>query len=94
MTIGSLTVLATCSYFETDTSYVLWQYCMLYPEARDICDIAAKLFVGAAVIPPKLPLTDRQPGIPRIAYEATAIMLLLNNIFLSKFMRSHRGRSG
>lgn len=43
---------------------------------------------------PKLPLTDRQPGIPRIAYEATAIMLLLNNIFLSKFMRSHRGRSG
>ena len=29
-----------------DTSYVLWQYVMLYPEARDICDIASKLFVS------------------------------------------------
>ena len=28
------------------TSYVLWQWCMLHPEARDICDIAATLFVS------------------------------------------------
>ncbi|GFZ51702.1 hypothetical protein JCM24511_09470 [Saitozyma sp. JCM 24511] len=51
------------------TSYVLWQYTMKHPEVKDICDIASKLF----------------PGIPRIAYEATAIMLLLNNIFLIGF---------
>lgn len=48
---------------------MLWQYTMRHPEVKDICDIAAKLF----------------PGIPRIAYEATAIMLLLNNIFLIGF---------
>ncbi|ORY24450.1 transmembrane amino acid transporter protein-domain-containing protein [Naematelia encephala] len=51
------------------TSYTLWQFTMRHPEAKDICDIAAVLF----------------PGIPRIAYEATAIMLLLNNIFLIGF---------
>lgn len=48
---------------------MLWQYTMKHPEVKDICDIASKLF----------------PGIPRIAYEATAIMLLLNNIFLIGF---------
>lgn len=42
---------------------------MLHPEAKDICDIASSLF----------------PGVPRLAYEATAIMLLLNNIFLIGF---------
>jgi hypothetical protein len=42
---------------------------MRYPEARDICDIAAKLF----------------PRVPRFAYEATAVMLLLNNILLIGF---------
>nr|XP_018266024.1 uncharacterized protein I303_02402 [Kwoniella dejecticola CBS 10117]OBR88182.1 hypothetical protein I303_02402 [Kwoniella dejecticola CBS 10117] len=26
------------------TSYILWQFCMKHPEARDICDIAAILF--------------------------------------------------
>jgi len=26
------------------TSYVLWEYCMLHPEARDICDIGYLLF--------------------------------------------------
>ncbi|WVQ83846.1 hypothetical protein IAT38_005990 [Cryptococcus sp. DSM 104549] len=51
------------------TSYILWQFCMRHPEARDICDIAAILF----------------PRIPRIAFEATGIMLLLNNIFLIGF---------
>ncbi|WVQ75333.1 hypothetical protein IAR50_004950 [Cryptococcus sp. DSM 104548] len=51
------------------TSYVLWQFCMRHPEARDICDIAAILF----------------PAIPRIAFEVAAIMLLLNNIFLVGF---------
>ena len=50
------------------TSYTLWQFMMLHPECRDVCDIAAVLF----------------PSIPRIAFEATAIMLLLNNIFLSE----------
>lgn len=29
-----------------DTSYVLWKFTMLYPEARDICDIASVLFVS------------------------------------------------
>lgn len=29
------------------TSYVLWQWCMLHPEARDICEIAATLFVSS-----------------------------------------------
>nr|ODN86026.1 hypothetical protein L203_04526 [Cryptococcus depauperatus CBS 7841] len=52
-----------------DTSYVLWQFCMKHPEARDICDIAAILF----------------PSIPRIAFEFTGIILLLNNIFLVGF---------
>ncbi|OWT38790.1 hypothetical protein J008_03705 [Cryptococcus neoformans] len=51
------------------TSYVLWQFCMKHPGARDICDIAAILF----------------PRVPRIAFEATGIMLLLNNIFLVGF---------
>ncbi|KAL7420679.1 hypothetical protein Q5752_004630 [Cryptotrichosporon argae] len=51
------------------TSYVLWQWCMRHPEARDICDIAATLF----------------PRFPRVAYELTAVMLLLNNIFLIGF---------
>ncbi|WVR04216.1 hypothetical protein IAU60_001216 [Kwoniella sp. DSM 27419] len=27
------------------TSYVLWQFCMKHPEAKDICDIAMILFV-------------------------------------------------
>lgn len=31
------------------TSYVLWQWCMRHPEARDICDIAATLFVSLAI---------------------------------------------
>jgi len=53
---------------QIDTSYVLWQFTMKYPQVKNICDIAALLF----------------PAVPRIAYEATAIMLLLNNIFLSK----------
>ncbi|KAK8846528.1 hypothetical protein IAR55_005614 [Kwoniella newhampshirensis] len=51
------------------TSYILWEFCMRHPEARDICDIAAILF----------------PRIPRIAFEITGIMLLLNNIFLIGF---------
>ncbi|ORX35359.1 transmembrane amino acid transporter protein-domain-containing protein [Kockovaella imperatae] len=51
------------------TSYVLWQWCMIHPEVHDICDLAAHLF----------------PFIPRTAYEITAIMLLLNNIFLIGF---------
>ena len=29
-----------------DTSYVLWQWCMKHPEARDICDIATYLFAS------------------------------------------------
>ena len=28
------------------TSYILWQWCMRHPEARDICDIARTLFVS------------------------------------------------
>lgn len=52
-----------------DTSYTLWKYCMKYPDVRDICDVAAHLF----------------PRYPRVAYEATAIMLLLSNIFLIGF---------
>ncbi|TXT12949.1 hypothetical protein VHUM_01350 [Vanrija humicola] len=51
------------------TSYVLWQYQMRHPECRDICDIAARLF----------------PRWSRLAYEATAVMLLLNNIFVIGF---------
>ncbi|WWC87430.1 uncharacterized protein L201_002319 [Kwoniella dendrophila CBS 6074] len=51
------------------TSYVLWQFCMKHPEARDICDIAAILF----------------PSVPRLAFELTGLMLLLNNIFLIGF---------
>ncbi|WVF70360.1 hypothetical protein IAT40_005150 [Kwoniella sp. CBS 6097] len=51
------------------TSYTLWQFCMKHPEAKDVCDIAAILF----------------PAFPRFAYEATGIMLLLNNIFLIGF---------
>lgn len=39
---------------------------MKYPDAHDICEIAAHLF----------------PQFSKLAYEATAIMLLLNNIFL------------
>lgn len=42
---------------------------MKYPDAQDICDIAAHLF----------------PAAPRLAYEATSIMLLLNNIMLIGF---------
>lgn len=52
------------------TSYTLWQWCMRYPEARDICDIAASLFPGRW---------------SRFAYEGTAVMLLLNNILLIGF---------
>jgi hypothetical protein len=27
------------------TSYILWQWCLLHPEAKDICEIARTLFV-------------------------------------------------
>jgi hypothetical protein len=42
---------------------------MKHPEATDIADIAALLF----------------PWVPRIAFELTAIMLLLNNVMLVGF---------
>lgn len=42
---------------------------MANPHVRNICDVAQVLF----------------PGIPKIAYEATAIMLLLNNLFIMGF---------
>lgn len=42
---------------------------MRHPDCRDICDIAAKLF----------------PRFGRLAYEATAVMLLLNNLFVVGF---------
>lgn len=50
----------------TDTSYVLWQFCMKHPEVTDICDIARLLL----------------PWCPTLAFEVTAVMLLLNNTFL------------
>ena len=31
-------------------------------------------------------LNSSKPSIPRIAFEATGVMLLLNNIFLSKYL--------
>ena len=31
-------------------------------------------------------LNSLEPSIPRIAFEATGVMLLLNNIFLSKYL--------
>ena len=52
------------------TSYILWQWCMRHPEARDICDIARSLFPGKW---------------GTLAFEVTALMLLLNNIFLIGF---------
>lgn len=48
----------------TDTSYVLWKFCMKHPHIRDVCDVAAQLF----------------PFAPRLAREMASIMFLLNVI--------------
>jgi len=47
------------------TSLVLWRYCMLHPEIRDVCDIGRMLFGGSD-----------------LAYNATAVMFILNNTFI------------
>ncbi|KAG6906480.1 hypothetical protein DXG01_013719 [Tephrocybe rancida] len=41
--ILTICVAVICLY----TSLVLWQYCLKYPELRDICDIGQKLFGGS-----------------------------------------------
>ncbi len=43
-----VTALAVADH-HADTSYILWEFCMRHPEARDICDIAAILFVSALI---------------------------------------------
>lgn len=51
---------------------------MKHPEAVDICDIASLLF----------------PWFPRIAFELTAVMLLLNNVMLVGFHVFTGAKSG
>ncbi|KDN52260.1 hypothetical protein K437DRAFT_221056 [Tilletiaria anomala UBC 951] len=52
------------------TSLTLWQYCLKYPEQLNIAEIGGRIF-------------SRTPGgFSRTAFELTAIILLLNNIFL------------
>jgi hypothetical protein len=41
--IVTLSVAGTVLY----TSLVLWRYCLVHPEVRDICDIGQKLFGGS-----------------------------------------------